>query len=590
MANRIIDHAEDNKSINHVISVKISRAILAGFESMFADFLNITLAAQSRFERAAWHEVQDAMKLRLKIYENKVENTAHAIKSIAYEEYMETSLWHEAKHQFATLIINHENALIGQTFFNSVFGSIKGDENKRDVHLFILQEQFKPKTRSTNEILCHLDSATGVISALEQLLNYFKFRIPFEDIQRDISSINQILRKFDGDMLSIENCHIEFAKSLFFRNKATYIIGRIIDDDDNRCVPFALPILNNDNGELFVDAFIIGEGQLSMLFGFARAYFMVDTDQPVRYVDYLCQLLPRKQRFELFNAIGFIKHAKTEFYRYKVDSTKDMPTGEKYISAPGIKGMVMLVFTTQNSEYVYKIIKDTFTPPKNITRKGVMEKYDFVKNADRIGRLVDTQEFRYLAFDLSRFSQEILIELKQKAGNNIIISGNALILKHVYVERKMLPLNLFVKQSDDIELKNVMFEYGNAIKQLAAANIFPGDMLMKNFGVTRWGRVVFYDYDEICPLLECHFKSIPQADNTFDELSNEPWFDIEPNDVFPEQFSIFLSSNLKAKKYFEFYHSDLFDAVYWQKLQKSIQDGEIADVFPYKDKWRFNRN
>jgi len=578
------------QTMNDVIAIKIARAIVGGFESMFADFLNITLAAQSRFERAAWHEVQQAMKLRLKVYENKVEETASAIKLIAFDEYLENTIWHDAKKHFALLIINHENAVIGQTFFNSVFGNIKGDKNKREVHLFILQAQFKPLKRPTDEILYRLDSRSGVMSAFKKLLNYFKFRTPFENLPRDIDFINTILQKFDGDLLSIENCHVEFGKSLFFRNKACYIIGRLIDDDDKRSVPFALPILNDEATGLYIDAFIIGEGQLSMLFGFARAYFMVDTDQPVRYVDYLCELLPQKQRFELFNAIGFIKHAKTEFFRYKVDSTKNMSEHEKYISAPGIKGMVMLVFTTENSKYVYKLIKDKFTPPKNITRQGVMDKYNFVKNADRIGRLVDTQEFRYLAFDLSRFSEEMLTELKTYASENLIINGNALILKHVYVERKMTPLNLYIKNATATELERVMIEYGNAIKQLAAANIFPGDMLMKNFGVTRWGRVVFYDYDEICPLTDCHFKMIPTADNTYDELSNEPWFDIEPNDVFPEQFPVFLSSNTKAKAYFERYHKSLYNINFWLKLQQSIKQGDIANVFPYKEKWRFNCN
>lgn len=586
----MLDNKYSAKTMNDVIAIKIARAIVGGFESMFADFLNITLAAQSRFERAAWHEVQQAMKLRLKVYESKADETAKAIKQIAFNEYVDNFVWKSAKKHFALLIINYENALIAQTFFNSVFGNIKGDQNKREVHLFILQPQFQPLKRATNDILCQLDSCTGVVNAFEQLLDYFKFRTPFENIVRDIGYINTVLKKFDGDLLSIENCHVEFGKSLFFRNKACYIIGRLIDDDDKRSVPFALPILNDDQAGLYIDAFIIGEGQLSMLFGFARAYFMVDTDQPVRYVDYLCDLLPNKQRFELFNAIGFIKHAKTEFFRYKVDSTMEMPINEKYISAPGIKGMVMLVFTTVNSKYVYKIIKDKFTPPKDITRNGVMEKYNFVKNADRIGRLVDTQEFRYLAFDLSRFSDDVLMELKAHASDSLIINGNALILKHVYVERKMIPLNLYIKNASDNQLEQVMMEYGQAIKQLAAANIFPGDMLMKNFGVTRWGRVVFYDYDEICPLIECDFKTIPEADNAYDELSNEPWFDIGPNDVFPEQFPVFLSSNLNAKRYFEKYHKDLYHINFWQKLQHNINQGYIENVFPYKEKWRFNAN
>ncbi len=581
-------------SIKTVIAAKIARAILASFESMFAEFLNITLAAQSRFERAAWLEVQESMRSRLKIYEAKVSLASQAIHIIAYKELEQADIWHLAKNDFAKMVEKLDNAQIAQTFFNSVFGHIWGHKKIRDVQLFILNHQFAPKNINRNEILCKLDSHTGLIDAIRLLISHFKFHLNFEDLERDIKLIHQVLNKFDGDMLSIENCHIEFSRSLFFRNKAAYIIGQIIDDDDGRNVPFAIPILNNkdfeSDGELYLDAFIIGEDQLSTLFGFARAYFMVDTDQPARYVDYLCELLPKKEKFELFNAIGFIKHAKTEFYRFKVDSTRKMPASENYISAPGIKGMVMTVFTTQNSDYVYKVIKDTFKPPKNTTKQEVMDKYEFVKNADRVGRLVDTHEFRYLAFDLSRFSKDLLCELHQDVSNTIIISGNALIFKHIYVERKMTPLNLYVKTATDLELSEVMFDYGNAIKQLAQANIFPGDMLMKNFGVTRWGKVVFYDYDEICPLTECEFKKIPTPDNYYDELSDEPWFDIAQNDVYPEQFPVFFAGNPQARQYFNLTHKDIYTVNFWQSVQQAINKGYIADVFPYKTKWRLTRS
>ena len=299
--------------------------------------------------------------------------------------------------------------------------------------------------------------------------------------------------------------------------------------------------------------------------------------------------MPHKQRFELFNAIGFIKHAKTEFYRYKVDTTKHSPLTDKYITAPGTPGMVMLVFTTPGSEYVYKVIKDKFNAPKTASKAQVMDKYDFVKQADRVGRLVDTHEFRYLAFDLNRFSDELLGYMKTVIGGSLIISNKAVILKHVYVERKMMPLNLYLNQCDSQQLESVMVDYGQAIKDLAGANIFPGDMLMKNFGVTRWGRVVFYDYDEICPLTECNFRDMPNSDNPLDELSAQSYFDIAQNDVFPSQFTVFFSANTAAFEVFTRYHCDLFTADFWLHCQAKIHAGEVYDVYPYKQSWRFEQ-
>ncbi|UYM15161.1 bifunctional isocitrate dehydrogenase kinase/phosphatase [Endozoicomonas euniceicola] len=577
-------------TIEQQVSHKLARAILAGFESMFAEFLNITLGAQSRFERAAWQEVQDAMRQRLQVYENKVELVCAAVRVIAYRELDHSDVWQRAKNDYAQLVADHENALIAQTFFNSIHGSLLGQQKTRDIHRFILQEKYRPKPRPTDSIIYQFAETDGIIDSLRQVLNVFPLRIPFENLERDLKAAQNALAKINPELLTRQNYTIEFGRSLFFRNKAAYIVGQLVDPESGECLPFAIALLNRKNSDgdicLYLDAFMIGEGQLSKLFGFARSYFMVDTDQPVRYVDYLCRLLPNKERFELFNAIGFIKHAKTEFYRFKVDYTKRMPETMKYVSAPGVKGMVMLVFTTPDSDYVYKVIRDRFRPPKTSNRQEVMAKYDFVKQADRVGRLVDTHEFNYLVFDRQRFSPELLEEMITEVADSITLSGNALILRHVYVERKVTPLNLYIKESAGQAFEQVINDYGTTIKQLAAANIFPGDMLIKNFGVTRWGRVVFYDYDEICPLTSCHFRALPEPDNDIDALSVQPWFDIGENDVFPEQFSVFFAGHLQAKEYFDRFHQNLYGVDFWQKTQAAIKSGTLVDVYSYKEEWR----
>jgi isocitrate dehydrogenase kinase/phosphatase len=416
--------------------------------------------------------------------------------------------------------------------------------------------------------------------------------VPFSHLELDVATLQSTLMqgakqqcKQVYELINLNDGYIEYANSLFFRNKACYLIGRCIAKNGDN-MPFAIAILNTDEG-LKLDAVMMGADQLSLLFGFARTYFMVDTDKPARYVDYLSVLMPHKQRFELFNAIGFIKHAKTEFYRYKVDTTKNSPANFKYVTAPGTPGMVMLVFTIEGLDYVYKVIKDKFSAPKTATKAQVIDKYNFVKQADRVGRLVDTHEFRYLAFDLSRFSDELLEQMKNQIGSSMVISGKALILKHVYVERKMTPLNLYINQCDNKILESVMHDYGKAIKELAGANIFPGDMLMKNFGVTRWGRVVFYDFDEICPLTDCNFRDVPQTQNALEELSSNSYFDIAENDIFPSQFKVFFSANDIAFNYFNNEHSNLFLATFWQDCQQQVHNGYLPDVYPYKQSWRF---
>ncbi|MBH0060416.1 bifunctional isocitrate dehydrogenase kinase/phosphatase [Pseudoalteromonas sp. NZS71] len=590
MQNRLTN--QSNNALQHVVASKLARSVFAGFEAMFSQFLNITLGAQSRFEQRQYHSVQSAMRERLQVYEREVKNVSEAVRVIAYAELTCPQTWQLAKNIYGDMVENHENKPIAHTFFNSTFGAIWDDKKIRTVHLFVLKAKYRSEPRSYESLVSRVSLHNGFNNAVKTLITNQVFRVPFSHLERDVATLQSTLMqgakqqcKQVYELINLNDGYIEYANSLFFRNKACYLIGRCIAKNGDN-MPFAIAILNTDEG-LKLDAVMMGADQLSLLFGFARTYFMVDTDKPARYVDYLSVLMPHKQRFELFNAIGFIKHAKTEFYRHKVDTTKNSPANFKYVTAPGTPGMVMLVFTIEGLDYVYKVIKDKFSAPKTATKAQVKEKYNFVKQADRVGRLVDTHEFRYLAFDLSRFSDELLEQMKSQIGSSMVISGKALILKHVYVERKMTPLNLYITQCDNKTLERVMHDYGKAIKELAGANIFPGDMLMKNFGVTRWGRVVFYDFDEICPLTDCNFREVPQTQNALEELSSNSYFDIAENDIFPSQFKVFFSANEIAFNYFNNEHSNLFLATFWQGCQQQVHNGFLPDVYPYKQSWRF---
>jgi isocitrate dehydrogenase kinase/phosphatase len=285
--------------------------------------------------------------------------------------------------------------------------------------------------------------------------------------------------------------------------------------------------------------------------------------------------------------MGYNKHGKTYFYRSAVRHMES--SLDKFIVAPGIKGMVMSVFTLPSYPYVFKVIKDRFTPPKEVTHEEVRAKYALVKRADLAGRMADTQEFANLAFDRSRFSDELMEELRSVAPSLLMEKGRALVIRHLYVERRMTPLNLYLQDAQENDVDAVMDDYGHAIKQLAAANIFPGDMLLKNFGVTRHGRVVFYDYDEIVPLLECNFRVIPEPRTEEEEMASQPWYSVAPNDIFPEEFRLFFSGNQRARKAFDARHSDLYRADFWKALQDRIRSGYVESFYPYRRKLRFPR-
>jgi isocitrate dehydrogenase kinase/phosphatase len=336
---------------------------------------------------------------------------------------------------------------------------------------------------------------------------------------------------------------------------------------------------------LALDTVLLKREELLIIFSFSHSYFLVDMDVPSAYVDFLGTIMPGKPKAEIYTSVGLQKQGKNNFYR---DLLKHLShSSDQFIVAPGIKGLVMVVFTLPSFPYVFKIIKDAFPAPKDTTREKIQEKYLLVKRHDRLGRMADTLEYSSVALPLARLDEQLVRELEKEAPSMIEYEGDCLVIKHVYIERRMVPLNLFLQNGTEADIEHAIKEYGDAIKELMQANIFPGDMLYKNFGVTRHGRVVFYDYDEIEYLTDCNVRYVPQAQTEEDELSAEPWYGVAPNDIFPETYSTFLLGDPTVRQYFLRHHADFFDPALWQKHKEFLLKGELPDFFPYDQSARF---
>lgn len=567
---------------------RFARIILNGFESYFADFQNITLSARTRFENADWRGVQRGSTARIDLYKEKVRASLEYVKLVAGDELEDLAFWRGAKAVYAELIRGHNNFEIAETFFNSVFCAVLDHAQIRDSYAFVFSPQGDMPPSDMSKVLRRYPVESGFDEAFSRLLEDYRFNIPWEDSARDIGHIVDVIDRVlvpPRIDLRAPPRRLEVLEHHFFRNKSAYIVGRIVAGEEQ--MPFALPVRHNEQGAVYVDTVLFGADRVSVIFSFTRTYFMVDASIPSQYVLFLQQLMPMKPISEIYSAIGHYKHGKTYYHRCAVRHMRS--TSDKFTIAPGIKGMVMLVFTMPSYDFVFKVIKDRFTAPKEVTRQEVMAKYQLVKRWDRAGRMADTQEFRKLVFARDQFSDELMEELYREAPSQIEERGRALIIKHVYVERRMVPLNLYLQDATDEQVADVMDEYGNAIKQLAAANIFPGDMLLKNFGVTRHGRVVFYDYDEIMPLTDCNFRRIPEPRTEEEEMADQPWYSVGPNDIFPEEFRLFFSGNQRARRAFDARHSDLYDVEFWWRLQQQVREGVITTFYPYRRRLSFPR-
>jgi len=572
--------------IHNSTARRMAKTILNGFRSYFADYLNSTLSAKARYEKADWHGVRQANVERLELYKDKITQTVQYLEMVTNKDIANLSLWSEAKTAYTQLVFNFPNFEIAETFFNSVFSDIHDHDKISDDIIYVLSSQLLEAPEAEYSIFVRYEGE-DFRETFQRIIEESEFSLPKEDLTLDLDCIMGVFNQEVVPYIQGPHSAVKFdlLESTFYRGKAAYMVGRVVDGDNT--FPMVLVILNNEEGGLYVDTALFTVDELSVVFSFTHNHFMVDAPLPYQYAHFLKSLMPNKLDYEIYNAMGFPKHAKTEFYRQLVGHLNT--SEDQFIIAPGIKGMVMTVFTLPSYNIVFKIIKDKFAPPKEVTHQIVREKYRLVSRSDRIGRMADTQEFDDLIFPLNRFSDALLKELQAVAGSQIEIRGDKLLIRHLYTERYMTPLNIYLETANQEEMQSAMEEYGNCIKQLAAANIFPGDMPLKNFGVTRHGRVVFYDYDEIATLTKCNFRKIPEPRTEQEEMQSGTWYTVGPDDIFPEEFRLFFSGNMKARKIFEVMHCDLYDMSFWQNLQAQIRDGYVVDVFPYRRAKRFNR-
>lgn len=569
---------------------QIALAMIQGFNKHYTLFRLSSREAKSRFEQSDWLGVHKAVRERIRFYDDRVDECVERLRDDYDAQHIDDSTWQQVKLLYIGLLLNHKQPELAETFFNSVTTKILHRNYFHNDFIFV-----RPSISTENiegddsqTYRSYYAKENGLRGAIHSIIADFGWLRPFADLERDVDHVyDSVSRHLNGMPRREVNFQIQVLGSPFYRNKAAYIIGKAINGANE--YPFAIPVLHDEEDRLYLDTILLDGWRIGLLFSLSRAYFMVDMEVPSGYVQFLRSILPAKPRSELYIMLGLGKQGKTMFFRdfiYHLHHSED-----QFIMAPGIRGMVMLVFTLPSYPYVFKIIKDVFGASKNMDRATVKRKFMMVKQVDRVGRMADTLEFSNVLFPRKRFDGEVMAELEKLAPSCFEIDGDQLIIKHLYIERRMEPLNIHLdrmERANNIEgLEHAIREYGSAIREMAQANIFPGDMLWKNFGVTRFGRVVFYDYDEIEYMTDCNFRKIPPAPDFETEMSGEVWYPVARNDIFPEEFATFLLASPQVRKVFLKHHKDLLDPKFWQDAQQKIRDGHVEDFFPYPQELRF---
>jgi isocitrate dehydrogenase kinase/phosphatase len=385
---------------------------------------------------------------------------------------------------------------------------------------------------------------------------------------------------------------IDIVKAIFYRNKQAYIVGRIVAAA--RAVPVIIPLANGVSG-IYADTVLLRESEASIAFSFAYSYFFVDIERYDALIEFLRSVLPHAELGELYTSIGYHRHGKTEFYRNLHRFVH--VSREQFVIAPGLEGAVMIVFTLPNFDFVFKVIKDrpcflrsSYETPKMITQEKVKFQYNFVSHRDRAGRMVDTQEFENLRFKKKRFTAPLLDEFSRAATKNVAITDEYVIIQHVYVQRKVVPLPLYFQFEKDPEtIRHVLIDFGYFLKDLAGSGVFPCDLFNTwNYGVTHWGRVVLYDYDDVLPIERIRFREKPEPRDEIEETEpEEDWIFATEEDFFVDEIERYSGIPHTLRGVFKSVHGDVYTLKFWNNLTERLKTGEILDVIPYHRNKRF---
>jgi isocitrate dehydrogenase kinase/phosphatase len=569
--------AQDSSALTDSrLAARCAETALQAFFDYQTRFNAITRRARERFLARDWVGSFDDAAERLRFYNDVLDSLTSRIRELMGARLPERTIWTAIKAVYSSLIASSPAWEIAETFFNSLTRRVFATAGVNQAIEFV-DTDFDAPPPSTPITVAKTYRGQPLTELLCSALRDAFDETCWDDLRKRARLASARIEA--ASVADKSQPELEIVSSVFYRGRGAYLVGRILREGKSS-LPVALCLRHENERGIIFDALLHGDVDLALLFSFTRSYFRVAVKCPYRLVRYLQQLMPRKHLIDLYNAIGFHRHGKTEFYRDFIAHLRK--SSDRFVTAEGARGMVMSVFTLRSYDVVFKLIKDKFDLPKDSTHEDVRRRYRLVFEHDRAGRLVEAHEFEHLRIPGDRFDPELLAQLLRDAASIVKMQGGDVVIAHAYVERRLRPLNLFFQENNAEALAAAGRDYGQSIKDLAASNIFPGDLLTKNFGVTRHGRVVFYDYDELCFLTDCRFRELPEPRVPEDEIAAEPWFSVRENDIFPEEFLQFLSFPKSAVTALLEHHSEIFRADFWRAIQRQIRAGEIPEVFPYR--------
>ena len=557
--------------------------VLDAFEDYEARFGDLTRRARRRFVQRDWRGAQQDAVARIDLQDAFLGEALGRFEALVGERMRSRPFWAAVREQYAGLTAGRHDAAMARTLFNSMsrrFFLTEGVARSLEFH--------EPGDGAAGDPACPgelhpLPEGADAAARWRQALRARGFR--HRDLAADAHAIAAAIAARtgagDGPAPGAPGgdvaADIALLDTVFYRERRAYLVGRI--ESGGLLEPLVVALVHEPEG-VRADAVLLERNQVSMLFGYARSWFHADLRRVGDAVAFLQALLPAKPVSELYSVLGRGKQGKTERYR-EIQRHFAARPDEQLVRAEGVRGMVMAVFTPRALPVVFKVIRDRFAEPKDSVRADIEAKYRLVARRDRVGRLVDAQEFRRLRFQRSAFEPGMLDELLGECAETVSAERDVVLVRHCYVERRLQPLDLYARRMPEAEARRAVVDYGQAITDLACSGIFPGDLLLKNFGVSRHGRALFYDFDELCLLEEVNFRDLPEAREEDETRPLEDWLYARRDDVFPALFPRFLGLPPALRQALLEAHPGVFEAAWWRAIQARLRGGGHIDVPPY---------
>ncbi len=575
-------------SLRSSTALAVARTVRAAFDAWSQDFRWATRRAGVRFAARDWGGAQADAAARLALWYGWIDQAAAEARRMLGAGKGDRALWRAVRDAYAAEVAGRPDQDVAESFYNSLARrGLPTVGLDAELH-FVRGAAAGPTAGEVAAVARRLPVEDGPAAVAGAILARWAGPAPLDgpagpgwaDHDRDVRRLAGALEARSREVLGGWPDAGEIVAEPFFRGHGAYLVGRLARG--GVACPLIVALRHPVEG-VVADAVLCTEDEASIVFGFAWSYFHVETDRPRALVAFLTSVLPRKRVDELYTAIGYHRHAKTELFRTLRSHLARRRA--RFARAEGVQGLVMEVFTLPSLDVVFKLIRDRFGAPKRTTRREVMERYHFVFVRDRVGRLADAQEFEGLVFRRRTFPEPLLAELLAAAPSVLRVEGEGarerVLLRHCYTERRLIPLDVYVRTAPPDAAAAAALDYGQAIRELALAGIFAGDLLLKNFGVSRHGRVIFYDYDELADLQECRFLPLPDDDEWGGETPA-----VGEHDVFPEEFARFTLPTGPLRDAFLSRHADLLDPGWWEATQARLRAGELVETLPYREERR----